>query len=284
MINKLIRENFSDLSVQRSRKVLQRYGFYNIERSRSESTLNLFEATKDGCNFFVKLAPFGMLSEENLNLQGQILDYLYPKLGSFMISDKGIRFLATPELENHPGLTFLEINQILSETFSALKSANFGLLVSNNIWQLLGFAQVANLHLSEVNLINDEISEAIDGQIKILKSFLLHSEPWLNHGDLSNANIMSSKGRVILNDWEDVMVGFNGYDQIYWLSFLGNAHEITLENLNRIPVPLEITHATFFIIVLLKEYLSHGSANRINQVSSQVRLESLFRLPKFGKC
>lgn len=284
MINKLIREEFSDLSVQTCQKVLQRYGFCNIERSRSESTLNLFEATKEGRNFFIKLAPFAMLSEENLTLQGKILKYLYPQLGSFMINDNGIHFLAIPELERHPGLTFLELNQILGETNSALKSANFNHLVNNNIKQLLGFAELANLHLSEMDLINHEISETLDDQIMKLKSFLLHTEPWLNHGDLSNANILSSKGRVILNDWEDVMVGFNGYDQIYWLTFLGNAHEITLENLNLIPVPLEITHATFFVIVLLKEYLSHRSCNQVKLISSQARLNSLFRLPKFGNC
>ncbi len=283
MINKLTREDFSDLSVQTCRKVLEQYGFCNIERSRHESTINLFEATIGGRNFFVKLAPSAMLSEENLNLQGKILNYLYPQLGSFMHREVGVRFLAIPELEKHSGLTFLEINQILSETSEALRSANFSLLVTNNIEQLLRFAEIANLHLREQDLINDEINEALDDQIMKLKSFLLEAEPWLNHGDLSNANIMSSQGRFILNDWEDVMVGFNGYDQIYWLTFLGNAHEITLENLNRIPVPLEITHATFFIIVLLKEYLSHSSGNRINLISSQVRLESLFQLPKFGK-
>jgi hypothetical protein len=104
----------------------------------------------------------------------------------------------------------------------------------------------------------------------------------VNHGDLSNPNIFLLDGIPILLDWEDVMIGYSGYDQIYWLTFFANANEITVENLKRISGPSEVMRATFSFVVILKEYLFALKGESQNRTSTQQRLKDLSLLPIVG--
>jgi Phosphotransferase enzyme family len=283
LINKFGKSNFPRIGVSECGHLLTKYGFSGVTESPKESTLSLFEANQDNNNFYIKVAPSGILSRENLDLQAQILRHLYPQLNLITGIGGEISFLAVQELEQQPRLSFLEVDKILNNVSNSLLSAGFSQKINGSLRNLLELAPKANTLLFELGSINLEMSKLIDSQIKKLNPFIKDASPSINHGDASNANCLSLDGDYILIDWEDVMIGFNGFDQIYWLTFLDNVNEIKLTNLEEIPVPIDIVNATFFVIVLLKEYLAHINNKQANLISPQLRLERLMQLPKFGE-
>lgn len=95
----------------------------------------------------------------------------------------------------------------------------------------------------------------------------------LCHGDLSSNNIMLGPAGLVAIDWEDAFWGIEGYDYLYWLTFLQNRSHVSQESLSRGPWSKEMNIAIFLLIVLVKNEISFLSGKfKENAISFDERL------------
>lgn len=280
MINKLRFSKPRNLNQSDCFSLLSSHQFKNITKSSSRSTFDLFEADFNGKHFFIKMAHSGDFFGQNLLMQNKILAALYPQLKSVMVEDSPLNYLAIPSLKKLDRYSFTQVNELLIAT--GKKSLIDSVIPNgNSIESMIHLAHRANSYFYNKSTLDQMFFDLINNQIKKLEDYLPGIELIANHGDVSNPNIFLLNGDLILLDWEDVMLGFPGYDQVYWLTFLANSDQINLANLQAIPAPLDIVHATFFLVVILKEYFTTVTSNKLKRLPTQERVSTLLKLPKF---
>ena len=89
------------------------------------------------------------------------------------------------------------------------------------------------------------------------------------------ANILESSNRLVLIDWGDTFWGFQGFDQLYWLTFLQNSRDLNKDCIEKLELDIEVCQSTLNVIVLLKEYLHRNNTDQAKRVPSKSRLESV---------
>ena len=264
------------------RKLLENYEFQNITSASTRSTFDLFEADFEDKHFYVKIAPSGHPFGENLLLQRNVLAALYPELPIYFSENSKLVFLAVLELDK-PSKYDFDVANSLVENDAGKNQLLVSLVPPNrNMDALVSKAGDALKFFENGEIVSKDLCKFLTDQVNTLKAHIGQTETVVNHGDVSNPNIFLLNNRPILLDWEDIMIGYPGYDQVYWLTFLANLDQVTQRNLEEIPTSLEVVHATFFLVVVLKEYLQTFKVIDQNRISVEKRLLSLFRLPTFG--
>jgi hypothetical protein len=276
LIHKFLTPEMPLLSIEECTNLLKRFQFKNIVPAARKSTFEMFEADYHRDHYFVKIAPADHILGKNLKLQGEILNELYPQLELKLFQSSKLVGLAITELEKMQKYSFQEIEEALDQSIKSNRQLLNMIPPNRNIFSLIEIAYTATKFFTERKIISFEISEKVIKEINHLFEYVSAAAQIVNHGDLSNPNI------PILLDWEDVMIGYSGYDQIYWLTFFANANEITVENLKRISGPSEVMRATFSFVVILKEYLFALKGESQNRTSTQQRLKDLSLLPIVG--
>ena len=283
MIHKFLSPKAPTLDPLDCSKLLTENGFRNSRPASSRSTFDLYEADFGSNHFFVKLAPLAHPFGENLALQKEILGTLYPNLLTYFFESSGLVALAVLELSKSTEYSFSVVNRLVNDDV-VLRQVLFDTIPPNRtISSLISRAENGLDYFREKAIVSKDLCHFISAQIGVLRVHINRAQPVINHGDVSNPNIFLLEGRPVLLDWEDIMTGYSGYDQIYWLTFLANVNQITQSTLEEIPTSLEVVHATFFLVVLLKEYLQTFREVTQNRISTQERLLSLFQLPTFGQ-
>lgn len=96
------------------------------------------------------------------------------------------------------------------------------------------------------------------------------------HGDLGPRNIMADGARAVAVDWEDAFWGIEGYDYLYWLTFMANRRHIGDAAFGHTALQRRTEVAVLALIVLLKSELSlRNGTHRGNRVSFEQRLAEI---------
>lgn len=118
-----------------------------------------------------------------------------------------------------------------------------------------GVGSLARLYANHA--ISPDIHARIEKFFSILSEHIEHLPVALCHGDLSPKNIMcQGDATPVVIDWEDAFWGVEGYDYLYWLTFLRNRKYYTQDVLGRTSLGKELEMAILVLIVVLKSELS----------------------------
>jgi hypothetical protein len=100
------------------------------------------------------------------------------------------------------------------------------------------------------------------------------------HGDLGPRNLLRSSSRPVAIDWEDAFRGIQGYDRLYWLSFMENAPWMQAGWARLTELPPELERGLLGVIVLLKSHLALAAGTYQQQrVPFARRLGEVLALP-----
>jgi hypothetical protein len=102
----------------------------------------------------------------------------------------------------------------------------------------------------------------------------------LCHGDLGPRNILHAATEPVAIDWEDTFWGIQGYDQLYWLSFMENTVHLRAGWKQVTALDPDREQGLLGVIVLLKSHLAIASgAFRQHRVTAEERLREIASLP-----
>lgn len=114
-----------------------------------------------------------------------------------------------------------------------------------------------------------------------LESLAIQIPRWprrLCHGDLSPGNILWSGTGLVAVDWEDAVWGTDGYDYVYWLTFMQNTPLVNPGAFDRTPLGRELEIALAVMVILIKSRISQLSGSYVrDRVSFDQRLNGFLR-------
>lgn len=228
---------------------------------------------------------FGAVS--NLPKESILMGHLNSDLfsiesGQFVYDGKNCTWILLPFFD--PVKHLLEINDVqnLIHSYDAKLSAyrSLDLFQENFTFKtLIDYAVIALEKLHEFKLIpKSTYSELRDRNHLILREYK-NLEPKICHGDLSSKNIMQYKNRLVAIDWEDAFWGFEGYDFLYWLTFIENKHHIQKSLFGKGQMSAYFETSILSLIILLKSWLSLLDGSMKNhRISFNERLKEVMIL------
>lgn len=141
---------------------------------------------------------------------------------------------------------------------------------------LLDYSENALENLSRNKLLSDNTCRSIDSHRNTVISNLSNLAPCLCHGDLGPHNILIHDNSPVVIDWEDALWAFEGYDFLYWLTFMSNRKHYKPGIFNSIDLEPALSLAITSLIVLLKSALSVQTGTHVsNQITFDDRLNEL---------
>lgn len=172
------------------------------------------------------------------------------------------------------------------------------LKIENDIYNYGISTKIINYNLYDflLNIINDiNILEKLGCTIKTIDMvfssiiFLKNNYPkniCVNHGDLCLNNIKFNKNsNILLIDWEDSLIGFKGYDTIYFLSFLSSKKYYSNSEFPLIyDLEFNLAKSAIVFIVAAKCILSYYQKSYLtNKITADDRLNDiLFTINKYS--
>jgi hypothetical protein len=126
----------------------------------------------------------------------------------------------------------------------------------STIAKLIDEGRHALLELERLRFISADTASRIQPYIAAINETAYGLQPLVCHGDLSNKNIMLSHGKNIVVDWEDAFLGFEGYDFLYWLTFMSNRRYISRSILGHTPLDEKSERGVLLTIVAIKSLIS----------------------------
>ncbi|MFY9138697.1 aminoglycoside phosphotransferase family protein [Zwartia sp.] len=141
-----------------------------------------------------------------------------------------------------------------------------------------GVASLARLYANQA--ISPAIHAAVEKNFSILSEHIDGLPVALCHGDLGPENIMcQTDSKPVVIDWEDAFWGVEGYDYLYWLTFLRNRKYYAQDVLGKTSLGKEIELAILVLIVVLKSELSLRMDPQMNrQLSFDQRITEILEL------
>jgi Phosphotransferase enzyme family len=110
--------------------------------------------------------------------------------------------------------------------------------------------------LVAAQLVSLRVSQPVAGALARLQRQVPHLRRVVCHGDLGPANIMRDSQGFVVVDWEDAFSGIEGYDELYWLTFMKNRHLITRDVLAGSVLGPTIAHDVLLLIVVVKSAIA----------------------------
>lgn len=141
-----------------------------------------------------------------------------------------------------------------------------------------GVGSLARLYADHA--ISPVIHAGIEKNFSLLSEHIDRLPVVLCHGDLGPKNIMcQGDATPLVIDWEDAFWGVEGYDYLYWLTFLRNRKYYKQDVLGRTSLGKELEMAILVLIVVLKSELSLRMDPQTNrQLSFDQRLTEILAL------
>jgi hypothetical protein len=129
-------------------------------------------------------------------------------------------------------------------------------------------------------LLRPELTRWLDKILDALHEHATHQPRILCHGDLGPRNILQAATKPVAIDWEDSFWGIQGYDELYWLSFMENMHLLRAGWNQVTALEPELEKGLLGVVVLLKSRLAIDSgAFRQHKVTGDRRLAEIAGLP-----
>jgi hypothetical protein len=134
--------------------------------------------------------------------------------------------------------------------------------------------------LARQSLLNRELEHWLAEALEGLREAAPRLPRVICHGDLGPLNLLQLGSRPVAIDWEDACRGIQGYDQLYWLSFMENARWMRDGWASLTTLPPALERGLLGVIVLLKSHLALASgAYRQHRVPLAERLGEIAGLP-----
>ncbi|SHI97185.1 phosphotransferase [Propionispora hippei] len=259
----------------------------HVDSFLCKGTLGIVAAiTVDGKKMIAKSHLDGERYQCNLKKEYSVLSKLYKEtlnisIINLAVLDKEYSIvlmdMLEPVTERLSLVTIQTLTNQYKTQFSKISKELFKKDYSIN--ELMNWGNRALAVLAENKLISKNIADCIQ-QVFSQNSELLLKEPMIFcHGDLSNKNIMRKDNQYVVLDWEDAFLGVDGYDEIYWLTFLDQADYLKKSHLVRHGLYTIRTQYLLLLIVLLKSYISFRNQSYLmNHISFEIRLRKVLEL------
>lgn len=225
--------------------------------------------SNSGSRFFKTHAdPAGM---DSIKKEYTILNELYGdeiQLECFSVKEADcdrlwlvMTMLVDPEEEVNPiGVSsiitwYLDKLQAMPQRNQVAKNYTISMLIDSG-WKALS-------NMSKRRTLTKELIRSIDLKLSSLFEKIPQFPVCLCHGDLGPKNIMSNMVKPIIIDWEDAFWGIEGYDYLYWLTFMNNRKYYSQNILGRTPLGKDLEIAVLALVVLLKSELSYQRRDSI---------------------
>jgi hypothetical protein len=233
--------------------------------------------------FFVKTHRPDESSRENLLKEFDILEALYRdriflhRFDVELASDQHtcilMEWLDTAQAPPTPA----HLRAIIGECYETLEHIhNDRATQFSTIGQLVAEGDRAIFELEELQLVSPDTALKIRPCLNSLKNAISHLRPIVCHGDLSNKNLLASRGQNIIIDWEDSFLGFAGYDYLYWLTFMDNRKYLSPSVLGYTALGEASERGVMLMIVAIKSLISvRSKAVQFSRVPIERRLVEL---------
>ena len=213
--------------------------------------------------FFVKTHQSDDISRENLLKEFELLAALYGHLIRIEGFDVELvcgplscilmDWLAAPAVAMTPS----DVRSIIAQsgerlkTWSSSRATQFA-----TIADLIAEGDHALVELERLQFISSASSAAFAPYIAAFKNAVASSPTAICHGDLSNKNIMLTGNQSIIIDWEDAFAGFEGYDYLYWLTFMDNRKYLSKSIFGHTSLGEQGDRGALIMIVAIKSLIS----------------------------
>jgi hypothetical protein len=271
--------NAGDLLVDLQRH----FGSLHDVRALEEGTLGIgFLGRLNAQNVFIKTHRVPS-ARASLSKERELLSRVYPDLGADCIEtvrNKSNRLwlimeaLSAPTQPPNP-MQVLDVTGVFRNVFDSLSCSTED-VVPDELAELLQEGDRSLLELSSRKLIGSDIAHRVDAALNPLRLEATQLPRCLCHGDLSPANLLTNGSQLVAIDWEDAFWGVEGYDFLYWLTFMSNRRYLGPEVFGRTSLgkPLEIS--LMLLIILIKSEISRRSGAYLrNTLSFDDRLSEI---------
>jgi len=237
--------------------------------------------------YFLKICLNDKVHNDLISKEIHFIGHVYgdlfsTKWGEVDFNGAKISWILLPYFStNICALTPLEAKGVIEFYQSKLKTFDSQSIVQERFTfdSLLKYAHIARNELLKNNLISQTSYQiTLDNLCEVESTYTLLN-PTICHGDLSPKNIMRKEGQNLAIDWEDAFLAFDGYDYLYWLTFIENRAYYNNGLLGKANVSIYFEVSVMAVIVLLKSWLSllDGSIAK-HRISIDDRLNQIFSL------
>jgi len=275
LINKFFSNHDADLVQEDFSALLEKYGFVFTRASQVKSTNPIWEGLNSGKRYFIKIARSGTLYFATLSREFSIFHSLNPEIEVLRFEADDYLITAIEELSPAKKPLTSEVFKLIGSCESRLTELPIILSKNFNLNLLIDFSRNAISHFRLSGQLGASWVSRLENDIEILNAFFNQSKQVIVHGDVGPANILESSSGLVLIDWGDAFWGFQGFDQLYWLTFLQNSRDINKNCIEKLNLDTEVCQSTLNVIVLLKEYLHRANADQAKRVPPKFRLESV---------
>jgi hypothetical protein len=275
LINKFFLIQDADLDQKDFSALLEKYGFVFTRVSQANSTNPIWEGLNSGKRYFIKIARSGTQYFATLSREFSIFHSLNPEIEVLRFEAGDYLITAIEELPPAKKPLTGEVFKLIGSSESRLTEIPSILSKSFNLNLLIDFSKNAISYFRLSGQLGASWVSRLENDIDILNAFFNQSKQIIVHGDVGPANILESRSGLVLIDWGDAFWGFQGFDQLYWLTFLQNSRDLNKECIKKLELDIEVCQSTLNVIVLLKEYLHRHKADQAKRVPPKFRLESV---------
>ncbi len=275
MINKFFLNQDADLDQEDFSPLLEKYGFVFTRVSQAKSTNPIWEGLNSGKRYFIKIARSGTQYFATLSQEFSIFHILNPEIEVLRFEVDDYLITAIEELPPAKKPLTGEVFRLIGSCESRLTETPSILSKNFNLNLLIDFSRNAISYFRLSGQLGASWVSRLENDIDTLNAFYNQTKQVIVHGDVGPANILESNNGLVLIDWGDAFWGFQGFDQLYWLTFLQNSRDLNKECIDKLELDIEVCQSTLNVIVLLKEYLHRHNADKAKRVPPKFRLEGV---------
>lgn len=254
---------------------LQKLGFTGCSLSKKMSSNLLWEGQMADKKFYIKMNKNGTYGSAALALEFNMFFELNKGVDIRWFELDEYLFIATEELSPVAEISTDSVFQLIGQYKSKLLKVSHTPPRHINLDILLDFSEEALFYFEDSGQLDGFWVNRLRNDADLLRSFFRHSKQSISHGDLSPSNILALNKELILIDWGEAFWAFQGFDELYWLTFLRNSKDLKKSNLRKLCVDIEVCQSAIHVIILLKEYLNRNLAHDQKRISTKSRLEKV---------
>lgn len=275
MINKFLIGKNETPNVHGISATLQKLGFAGCSLSKKMSSNLLWEGQMADKKFYIKMSKNGTYGSAALALEFKMFFELNEGVDIRRFELDDYLFIATEELSPITEISTDSVFQLIGNYKSKLSKVAHTPPRHINLDVLLDFSEEALFCFQDSGQLDGFWVNRLRIDVDLLRSFFRYSKQTISHGDLSPSNILTLNKNLILIDWGEAFWAFQGFDELYWLTFLRNSKDLNKKNLKKLRVDIEVCQSAINIIILLKEYLNRSLTNDGNRIPTKLRLEKV---------
>lgn len=244
-----------------------------------------FRAVADGKSYFIKTCMDDEMCRINLHKEAEIMKILYGSplnagsffAGSFSVGFNGVfkEFIIMDYMDAENGEYEMECVAGAIKRYNAELAGKVRDIVNYNTDDIYRAASVSLDVLGRTGLLSRETCRWCEKALKRVERYGENGVT-LCHGDLGNANILTSEGNTVVLDWEDAVLAYREYDILYWLTFYSQRKFYGSRLFEDIGVQRQYGQDIMVLVLLVKCFLSYrdksyagnrlGMNDRINEI------------------